>query len=196
MSEVQENKKQINWILIISIALISLILLVVGSLYIYYKTSFSIYVNEKAGLEIPYPKGWTVMENPLNVKDAIVVFVSPKSHALDTVFENIVVTTVDQSQNPLSVNDFGKLTREQTTAVFGPATKVISSGPTKIAGGRPAYRHAFYLQVDQPMAMIIYQFMFNPSLGYNMMYYGDVSTYEAKYKLKFDLIARNMKIFF
>ncbi len=195
MAEVQKKKNNINWILIISLAFVSIILIGAGILSIYYKNSFDIYKNAKEGLEIPYPKGWTIVENPLNVKDAIVVFISPKSHPLDTTFENIVLTSVDQTQNPLSMKDFGETTLKQTTAVFGPTTKVISSGPTSISG-RPAYRHAFYLQLDQPMAMIIYQFMFNNNLGYNLMYYGDVDTYEKKYKLKFDLLARTMKIFF
>lgn len=195
MAEVQKNQRKINWIIIIAITFITLLLIGILSVYVYYKNSFDIYKNAKEGFEIPYPKGWTVVEKPLNVKDAIVVFISPKSHPLDTTFENIVVTSVDQTQNPLSMKDFGELTLKQTTAVFGPTTKVISSGPTSISG-RPAYRHAFYLQLDQPMAMIIYQFMFNNNLGYNVMYYGDVDTYEKKYKLKFDLLARTMKIFF
>jgi len=161
---------------------------------VYYKTSFSFYENKKEGLIIPYPKGWVVGERPFNIKDAVVVFVSPKENAMDTMRENITVTTVDQSKNPLNIDDFAKLTVEQTQAIFSDC-KVISSEPVTISGRR-GHRTVFYYRGEMNMVMDLYQFMFRDVVGYNVMYFGDVETYEKKYKLMYYLLGRLIKISF
>lgn len=194
MATPRKHKNKINWLLIILSAFLIVVLISVAGLIIYYKTSFSLYQNKKEGLVIPYPKGWKVVENPMQVKGAIVVFVSPKDNALDTLQENITVTTVDQAQNPLNIDAFAALTIEQTTAVFSDC-KVKSQGPMTISG-RPAHKTVFYYSGEKPMVMALYQFMFRNVVGYNVMYYGDVETYEKRYKLMFDVVGRMMKILF
>ncbi len=194
MASPVKAKKKVNWLLIILIAFVATLIFSVVAGVIYYKTSFNFYENKKEGLIIPYPKGWIVAEHPFNVKDAIVVFISPKENAMDTMQENITVTTVDQSKNPLNIDDFGALTVKQTTLVFSDC-KVISTGPTTISGRR-GYRTVFYYRGEKNMVMDLYQFMFRDVVGYNVMYYGDVETYEKKYKLMYYVLGHMIKILF
>jgi hypothetical protein len=194
MASPVKAKKKVNWLLVILIAFAATLIFSVVAAFIYYKTSFSFYENKKEGLIIPYPKGWTVVERPLNVKDTIVAFVAPTENAMDTTHENIVVTTVDQSKNPLSIDDFGALTVKQTTLVFS-GCKVMSTGPTTISGRR-GYRTVFYYSGEKNMVMDVFQFMFRDVVGYNVMYFGDVETYEKKYKLMYYILGHMIKILF
>lgn len=190
-----KEKKKINWLLIIPSVFAGCLLFVLLAGIVFYKTSFSIYENKKEGLVIPYPKGWIVMEHPLNLKDAIVVFVSPKDNPMDMLQENITVTTVDQSKNPLDIDGFAAMTIKQNTLVFNDC-KVKSSFPTLISGRR-AHRTVFYFRGEEmSLVMALYQFMFRDVVGYNVMYYGDIQTYEKRYQFKFDLLAHMIKIFF
>jgi len=66
-------------------------------------SSFLNYNNVEYGLEMKYPKAWTVRED---IQGLAFAFISPLAGGQDEFRENIVVMVVDLAQQPMNLEEF------------------------------------------------------------------------------------------
>jgi hypothetical protein len=167
----KEKKKELDWKKIILVnlgALAGLILLWAIGSWIFFLVTFKTYLNETDGIQISYPKTWTVKANP--TQGVLVAFVSPKDNALDTFAENVNVSTYDMSKLPHSTEDYAKIMVDQLTMVFEDI-KLVQKSYFPMAG-QSGYRMVLKITGEEPKTIVVYAFMIE-TMGYNILYVGE-----------------------
>ncbi|MFH1563605.1 MAG: PsbP-related protein [Nitrospirota bacterium] len=90
-------------------------------------TQFSTYNNPGDGIRIKYPKDWTKQEKIMGMN---VIFSSPLESDSDTFQENVNVIVQDLSAQPMTLDEYTKLSLEQVKQIVTDASIPYSSATT------------------------------------------------------------------
>jgi len=124
----------------LTIAIISLVVLLIGILFIFRNVIFmNSYQSRADHFSIKYPGTWQKEENK---GGAAVIFMSPLESKLDTFRENVNVVVQDASGNRMSIEKYTEMAMRQVAAVFKENIELVESTGTLLAG-KPAYKYVY-----------------------------------------------------
>ena len=134
----------------------------------------SVYDNPVYGIRIAYPHDWTKQEGVLGTM--FVQFLSPWESDSDLVKENLVITWVDLSAQPMTLNEYTPLAISLLPQNF-PDYQLIHSGETTLAD-RPAYEVVFTCKQGQSIikGRMVWT-VENSKKAYMMLFLGEESKY-------------------
>lgn len=188
----KEKPKKISTKKIILVALgaaAGLIVVYAIGLWIAFLVTFMTYHNEEDGVEIAYPKTWTVREHP--AQGVLVAFLSPKDNALDTFMENVNLSTYDMSKDPQSTEAYAKIMTDQLLMLFSDI-KLLNKIPFPV-GGQSGYRMIFSAgRGDEAKTIAVYAFTIE-TMGYNLLYIGSNEQYRKQHLL-LDAMALSIRV--
>jgi hypothetical protein len=187
----KEKPKKLNVkkIILVGLGILAgLIVVWAIGVWIFFLATFTTYHNEKDGVDISYPKTWTVKEYPAT--DVIVAFVSPKENALDTFSENVNLSTYDMSALPHSTEDYVKILVDQLLMIFSDF-QLVQKLPFPVAG-QNGYRMVLSMGTDQVKMIVVYAFTIETT-GYNILYIGTKERY-ARDQFLMDVMALSLKV--
>ncbi|HSA30809.1 MAG TPA: hypothetical protein P5160_03310 [Candidatus Omnitrophota bacterium] len=121
-----------------------------GYLLLSSKTVYSDYYNDTFEFSMKYPQGWTMSESR-EIPAIVVMVATPLRDALDTFQENVSVTVTDLKRKPgVTLDQFTKITLEQTMGMFKDGIYVESSRMDRL-GGKPGYRFIWGMRPPKGM---------------------------------------------
>lgn len=124
----------------LTIAIISLVVLLIVLLFVFRKAIFmNSYRSAADHFSIKYPGTWQKEENK---GGAAVIFMSPLESNLDTFRENVNVVVQDASGNRMSIEKYTEMAMQQVAAVFKQNIELVESTGTILAG-KTAYKYVY-----------------------------------------------------
>ena len=150
----------------------------------------SVYDNPVYGIRIAYPHDWTKQEGVLGTM--FVQFLSPWESDSDLVKENLVITWVDLSAQPMTLNEYTQKTISQLQQIITDY-HIIDSGETALAD-RPAYEVVFTGKQGQYMVKVRVVWAVENNKAYIITYAGEESNY-ANYQEIVDQMIDSFEIY-
>jgi hypothetical protein len=185
----EPKKLNIKKILLIGLgALAGAIVLLVIGWWIFFVVTFKTYRNEADGVQISYPKTWTVKQHP--AETVFVAFLSPKDNALDTFTENVNLSMYDMSQQPHSTEDYAKIMIDQLLMIFTDI-KLVEKSLFPVAGEN-GYRMVLKTSGDDPKTIVVYAFTIGTT-GFNILYVGSSERYPQD-RFLLDTMALSLRV--
>lgn len=168
----------------------AVLLIILGSV-VFFSVRFQQYVNTKEGFSLLYPRGWT--ERLVLPEGGIVAFVADKQNPLDYFQDNISITYTDFSKQPISLEEYAKLAKSQTTGTF---RGITFKEPQRVTlSGRPAYKLFFQVTGAVNLTIVSYVFMFN-DIAYNITYAAMTDHYEKSGQQILNVVIASLKVMF
>lgn len=119
---------------------IGVLMIIVWILSIIKITDYFVYQNKVYGIQMNFPQYWSVQELP--EKDALVIFMTPKSSEYDDFLENVSVTKNDLMGKTVSLATFTNTAITQLTGTFEGYIKVLENTRFELAG-HPGHRFSY-----------------------------------------------------
>ena len=144
------------------------------------ESQYQTYLNEKIGLQLKFPKMWTISGK--KIPGMIVGFVSPKESGQDKFIENVAVTTTDLSKKPMTLEQFAIAAAKQMQGVFSILTdaEIVSVD----LSGHPGKKISLQ---KSDRVVVIYSFIYQMK-AYNITYMGTPDRYAKEAPIFTDMI--------
>ncbi len=120
-----------------------------GYLIFSQRTVYHNYYSDQFEFSMKYPEGWSLEE--IDFPGIVVTVATPFRDSLDTFHENVAVTVTDLRRKPgITLDQFTKMTLEQTMGMFKEGIYVETSKPDRL-GGLPGYRFVWGMRAPVGM---------------------------------------------
>ncbi len=134
MRDRSADRLLIFWVAVFAVVLFG----IAGYLVFADRTVYKNYYSDKFELSMKYPEGWTLAE--IGYPGIVVAVATPLRDSLDTFQDNVSVTVTDLRRKPgITMDQFTKITLEQTMGMFKDGIRVETTQPDRM-GGHPAYK--------------------------------------------------------
>ena len=141
--------------------------------------------NNPAGITIKYPANWTMQDfskfftqNPNNILKASVIFLSPKENSSDSFQENMAITAVDYSADPITLSALAQQTIEASKAVMKKFI-VIEKGSSIKVNGNSAYKIVYSGKMPDGYTTKVMSIYINKkNILYTFVYTAELTKYD------------------
>ncbi len=156
-------------------------------------TPYAKYTNKKYGFSLKFPAYWKVVHKQ-PIEGAIVVFIAPKTNALDRLNDNFNVSIKDLPEK-MSMESLSKTIVNQVSGTFGEQALISQAIPISLAG-REGYRLVFAgddPKIPDPIQYVIVWTMVDRRV-YILTFTGLKSDYPL-FEKKVNTMFRSFKLF-